>query len=108
MWETFEKHKIYPLLWNAFPFHPYKANQPDSNRKPLISELEIGNKYIQYLMDMYEIKEVYAIGKVAQSSLSKLGMEVHVIRHPANGGKKEFVEGIEMLFGTKNDDLKKL
>jgi len=28
VWETMINHDFLPLMWNAFPFHPYKQGNP--------------------------------------------------------------------------------
>ncbi len=99
IWNGLEQYDIYPLMWNAFPFHPYKPGNLESNRTPKKEELLIGEKYIRRLMDIFETKKVYAIGNIAYSTLGKLklGVSVDKIRHPSMGGKKQFLEGLEMI-----------
>ena len=101
MWNAFENYGFYPLLWNAFPFHPYKEENINSNRKPTKEELQIGKKYLDLLIRLYEIKVIYAIGNVAQETFLKMGKNVEKIRHPSMGGKKEFLEGVNKLCSQK-------
>ena len=97
MWGAFEEYNFFPILWNAFPFHPHKENEINTNRAPKSEELLVGMKYINYLVEMFSIEEVYAIGNIAHSTLSKLGKEVKKIRHPSMGGKAEFIQGIKEI-----------
>jgi uracil-DNA glycosylase len=100
VWEAFQDFKFYPLLWNAFPFHPYKTgNKEGSNRKPNAKEIDDSKKYIDCLRGMFNIKHVGAIGRVAEDILKKLysNEEIIYIRHPANAGKKAFRAGVEKL-----------
>ena len=96
MWEAFEKYQYYPLLWNAFPFHPHVSGKPQSNRTPTRAEQENGRTFILDLMDIYNIKEVYSVGNTAEESLNKLGIQNKKIHHPANGGKHDFIRGIDL------------
>ena len=39
VWGTIRDIAPLPMLWNAFPFHPFHAGDPDSNRAPTRDEL---------------------------------------------------------------------
>lgn len=95
IWNTFLQYDIKALSWNAFPFHPHKKDYEESNRTPLKKELLIGEKPLLEMIEMFEIKKVIAMGNKAEESLNKLGIDCHKVRHPAQGGKNEFVEGIK-------------
>lgn len=97
IWNTLVKHDFIPLAWNTFPFHPFKENKQESNRTPLKKELLIGEKFIVHMMDMFEIENIVAVGNKAEESLRKLGIDCIKVRHPAQGGKNEFVRGIEKI-----------
>ncbi len=92
MWSVLQEYDSVPLLWNAFPFHPYKPGNPFSNRKPNAKELHIGKAYLFTLMKLFPIKKVIAVGNVASQSLKKMGIEHHKVRHPSYGGKALFKE----------------
>ena len=94
IWETMVANGILPLAWNAFPFHPYKEGNKESNRTPLKKELVMGERPLIKLIELFSIEEVVAVGNKAKSSLDKLGIESRKVRHPAQGGKQEFVKGI--------------
>src|SRR5512140_585492 len=38
VWETIRAMRPLPILWNAFPFHPFHAGHPESNRVPSAAE----------------------------------------------------------------------
>lgn len=97
IWSGFEKHSIYPVMWNAFPFHPYKSGNTESNRAPNKVELLVGVAYIKRLIEIFEIEKVYAIGNVAYNTLTSLGLTVDKIRHPSMGGKTQFLEGLASI-----------
>ena len=87
-----------PLLWNAFPFHPFAAGNPSSNRMPGVGELRIGANFIERLLELFPIERVVAIGNQADISLTQLGIEHEKVRHPSQGGKVKFVEGMAQLW----------
>ena len=84
-----------PLMWNAYPFHPFGEKGTSSNRKPNKVELLVGKSYLEELIDIFQMKKqnAYAVGRVAQSQLGYLGA-VKYIRHPSHGGKAECINGI--------------
>ncbi|AOY77768.1 uracil-DNA glycosylase [Clostridium formicaceticum] len=94
IWETLLKNNLLVLAWNAFPFHPYKEGVERSNRTPSRQELILGEKPLLKMIEIFNIKNVVAVGRKAEESLNKLNITNYRVRHPAQGGKKEFVKGI--------------
>ena len=97
VWATIRHIEPLPLLWNAFPFHPHVDGNPFSNRMPTAAELAIGERFIEWLLRLFPIARVAAIGNAASSSLTRLGVEHVKVRHPSQGGKRKFVEGMARL-----------
>ncbi len=96
IWQTLAKSSKTALSWNAFPFHPHKKGNEDSNRPPTKKELLIGEKPLMQMIEMYQVKKVIAVGNKAEESLKKLGIAYEKVRHPAQGGKNEFVNGMKL------------
>jgi hypothetical protein len=90
------------VLWNAFPWHPYRADDgdpsagpsgPSSNRKPRLPEVAQGRRAFDALLGCFAHKlEIFAVGKVAEDALARWGgIEcAGYIRHPAQGGEQLF------------------
>ena len=97
VWATIRHIEPLPLLWNAFPYHPHVEGNPFSNRMPTAAELAIGERFIEWLLRLFPIARVAAIGNAASSSLTRLGVEHVKVRHPSQGGKRKFVEGMARL-----------
>jgi hypothetical protein len=97
VWSTIRTMRPLPMLWNAFPFHPFHAGEPDSNRVPSSAELLAGAPFIERLMRLFPIERVVAIGNQASLSLTRLEIEHTKVRHPSQGGKNLFVEGMARL-----------
>jgi uracil-DNA glycosylase len=97
VWGTIRSMEPLPMLWNAFPFHPFHRGNPESNRVPASSELAIGQPFIETLLRLFPIRRVVAIGNQASLSLTKLGIEHVKVRHPSQGGKNLFVAGMADL-----------
>jgi len=100
MWNALQRIKHLPLLWNAFPFHPFKNTFFQSNRTPTNDELKIGEGYSRGLIQLFDIKAVVAIGSRAESTLINIGINFKKVRHPANVGKIEFTNGIDDIMGN--------
>jgi uracil-DNA glycosylase len=94
VWGTIRNIEPLPLLWNAFPFHPFIAGNPYSNRTPTPAELKIGARFLARLIRLFDIERVAAIGNQASFTLTRLGVPHEKVRHPSQGGKSLFVAGM--------------
>jgi uracil-DNA glycosylase len=97
VWETISEISPLPLLWNAFPFHPFGSDSADSNRAPSANELLIGQTFIERLLRLFAFERIVAIGNHASLSLQRMDIEHTKVRHPSQGGKNLFVEGMARL-----------
>lgn len=97
VWGTIREVVPLPILWNAFPFHPFHRGDPESNRVPDAGELAIGQPFITALLRLFPIRTVIAVGNQAAASLTKLAIPHEKVRHPSQGGKNLFVEGMARL-----------
>lgn len=97
VWGTIRDIEPLPLLWNAFPFHPFQPGNPLSNRAPSANELLIGERFIARLLRLFAFERLVAIGNHASFSLQRMGIEHTKVRHPSQGGKNLFVEGMARL-----------
>jgi hypothetical protein len=94
MWQLISQMQMYPLLWNAFPFHPHYPDQEDTNRSPTRDEIISGKIFLQEFFKIFDIKKVAAIGRAAEGCLEKLDVKYKYIRHPSFGGKSKFTQGV--------------
>jgi len=97
VWGELKNYRPIPLIWNAFPFHPHKVGNAFSNRTPNSGELKIGERFIKMLLGIFEIEKVVALGNKADKTLSNMGIINSKVRHPAQGGKAQFVAGLSLL-----------
>lgn len=98
VWNTLSELKTLPVLWNIFPFHPFKSGAPQSNRTPTAIELVQGKAIMLKLVSILHIQHIIAIGKKANSQLSDLEIKCSCVRHPANGGATPFRLELKALF----------
>ena len=99
MWEVLSQVPETPLLWNAYPFHPHSPGDPDSNRKPTVSEMESGMVFLEELIRIFEIQRVIAVGNAADRVLARMGLEHAKVRHPSYGGRTAFSLALKGLLG---------
>lgn len=97
VWSAIRGMDPLPLLWNAFPFHPYETANPFSNRIPAAEELRIGAPFLDRLRRLFPIERVVAVGRLAEKSLTELGIGHLAVRHPSQGGKQRFLAGLAQL-----------
>lgn len=94
VWGTLAELGVVALAWGAFPFHPHKPGQLLTNRPPRVPEVATGVAFVRELIDIFQPEKVIAVGNVAHRQLTALGVEAIKIRHPAQGGKNDFVAGL--------------
>jgi uracil-DNA glycosylase len=102
VWKVLEAYQTAALCWNAFCFHPHKQENPDSNRKPTVKEIEMAAPFLRALLALFpSVSTVVAVGNSAEQALSRLGVVHTKVRHPAHGGIPKFVAGMENLLGCR-------
>jgi len=84
------------VLWNAFPWHPFR-DKPLTNRRPRTSELQQAAEVLLHFLSLFPQAKVLAIGRVSQNTLVGLGIHTAYIRHPSHGGQRDFVAGVQAL-----------
>ena len=99
VWGTLAQLGQAPLIWNSFPFHPHQPGEPRSNRKPRKTETDLGCEYLHRIITMFQPQTLIAIGNVAHETLTRMGFICAKVRHPAQGGKHDFVVGLTRLMG---------
>ncbi|HEY6452112.1 MAG TPA: uracil-DNA glycosylase [Steroidobacteraceae bacterium] len=82
------------VLWNAFPWHPYLAGKPHSNRTPNRQECVQGLPVLRALLEAFPYARVFAVGRHAERALRELGCEACTLRHPSMGGATRFYQGL--------------
>ncbi len=99
VWDEIGGYSSLPLIWNIFPFHPFRKGNEMSNRAPRKGEIEQGKTFIAELIDIFDIKRIGAVGRKAEVGLMemKLEQQISYIRHPSYGGKEDFIRGVREL-----------
>lgn len=99
-------HGPLPLTWAIFPHHPFVAPDRLTNRTPRPSEVRDGAPVALELLSALgaarggrDAVRVVAVGRKAQGALALAGIEAIAVRHPAQGGAKQFTEQVLALNG---------
>ena len=103
VWGELARLEFVPLIWASFPFHPHKPELPHSNRTPKRFEIDLGRPIFLELIEAFQIERVFAVGNIAHASLAAAGIDAPKIRHPAQGGKNDFVAGMEWVVSHPNE-----
>jgi hypothetical protein len=89
-----------PVAWAIFPHHPFVAPDRLTNRTPRPAEVRSGAPVALALLEALggvERVRVVAVGRKAQGALALAGIEAIAVRHPAQGGAKQFTEQLRAL-----------
>lgn len=99
VWNSISGVAVPPVFWNAFPFHRHKKGDLNTNRVPNPCELRLGQLFLYLVHDLFKPVSVVGIGRKGEEALNILfpHKPAVYIRHPSNGGKKMFLEGIRKL-----------
>ena len=96
VWGTMHDLGIDPrsvILWNAFPWHPYKPDKGYlSNRTPTDEEVMLGRPVLLALTAFAPQARILAVGQKSAGLLAAMGVAAPALRHPANGGAGQFRE----------------
>lgn len=98
VWEAIELVREPVFLWNIFPLHPHQVSVPLSNRRHTQFERDTCSGLLDKLLTTLNPKFIVAIGRDAQDTLNRRGISNLPIRHPAYGGKTEFIAGIRKAY----------
>jgi hypothetical protein len=95
LWGALAEHADQPpLIWNAVPLHPHKPGERQSNRTPTVAEQRMGGQFVGRVLEIFDVELILGVGRKAQRTLSELGIAHVPLRHPSQGGKAAFVEGL--------------
>lgn len=92
VWRTLHELAVQDrtVLWNAFAWHPYKPQQPHSNRTPTPAERERGLQLLDVYLAQFPQARVFAVGRHAEQALAGIGRGAVALRHPSMGGALKF------------------
>lgn len=101
IWGVLSRIEAHVFLWNVFPLHPHKSNDPFTNRAHNSLERRAGEEILRQLISLLKPRRLIAIGNDAAYVSCRL-TETHDIarvRHPSYGGQTLFIRQIRELYG---------
>lgn len=99
LWSILPELGIVPLVWGAYPLHPHQPGKALTNRTPRATEVPVGEPFVRDLLNILAPTKIIAVGNVGYGLLTTMGISCVKIRHPANGGKNDFVAGLRAAVG---------
>jgi uracil-DNA glycosylase len=90
-------HRLFAVGWNAYPLHPHRPGDDQSNRPPRAGELALGLPLLARVRALFPGIPAVAMGNVAHRALSALAIPHVKLRHPAQGGATIFAQGLRAL-----------
>lgn len=102
VWNALNRHGLASfdvILWNIFPFHPYKEGKLLTNRTPSAAELDVGIEYARMLLELCPEMKIVAIGQKAAGTLNRYGVGCMAVPHPSMGGANRFRAAVAALLG---------
>lgn len=97
VWQALKRSSTMPVLWNSVQLHPHIPGKALTNRTPTREEVELGRPSLEALIELVQPRMIVAVGRTAQKALERMGYQAEYVRHPAHGGHREFVKGLERL-----------
>lgn len=104
VWNALNSHELAAndvILWNIFPFHPYKEGKLLTNRTPSTPELDVGIEYAKMLLTLVPGMQIVAIGQKAATTLGRYGVDCMAVPHPSMGGANRFRIAVAGLFDRR-------
>ncbi|MCA5923948.1 uracil-DNA glycosylase [Curtobacterium oceanosedimentum] len=89
-----------PVAWAIFQHHPFVAPDRLTNRTPRPAEVRAGAPVALALVEALggaDRVRVVAVGRKAQGALALAGIDATAVRHPAQGGARQFTEQLHAL-----------
>jgi hypothetical protein len=97
VWEALSGIDRAVFLWNVVPIHPHRPLEPLSNRRHTPSEREACLPHLRALIELLRPERLVAVGNEASTALKRRGYPHVPVRHPAFGGKREFMMQVASL-----------
>jgi hypothetical protein len=98
VWKIIREINAQVFLWNVFPFHPYEAGKPMTNRRHTASEFSQCKDLLFELIEWLQPKRIIALGADAYRAVTRSGLNASLVRHPSYGGHVEFAATIRKLY----------
>lgn len=96
-WRVLQPYFPHFFIWSSVPLHPHKPREPLTIRTPTTGEVKRWAPVAGKLLEVLQPAHVAAVGRKAERALKTLGQTATYVRHPSQGGARQFEEGITAL-----------
>lgn len=97
VWEALSRIARPVFLWNVVPVHPHRPSEPLSNRRHNAAEREACVTHLHTLIKLLRPERIVTVGNDAATALRQCGYPHVPVRHPAYGGKRQFLKQVADL-----------
>lgn len=97
VWEALDGIGRQVFLWNVVPVHPHRPHEELSNRRHTARERELCSAQLEALVGIVRPQRLVAVGAHASLALTRWGYDHALVRHPAFGGKQDFLAQVRRL-----------
>ena len=104
MWGELAAQELAPfqtILWNIYPFHPYKPSGILTNRTPTPKELDEGIDFARMILALVPGMRVIAIGRKSADTLQKYGVAATRFLILPWVGPRAFRNAVDALFESE-------
>jgi uracil-DNA glycosylase len=86
------------FLWNVFPFHPFEAGQPLSNRRHTAQEFKFCRHILIAMFEWLQPETIVVLGADAEAAVLSTGRRCERVRHPSYGGQNDFARAVASIY----------
>ena len=104
LWNALLPHHPEVFLWAAFPLHPHRRGEIQTNRTPTLNEIEDFLPLLDDLLDVLEPRQILAVGRSAEWALRQLEADFTPLKNPSTGGLRAFQRGVGEAFPEEDED----
>ena len=97
VWEALAGIERPVFLWNVVPVHAHRPAEPLSNRRHTSSERDFCLPLLHALIKLLRPSRLVTLGGDASRALERSGCPHVAVRHPAFGGKRDFIQQVARI-----------
>lgn len=97
VWEALSQISRRVFLWNVVPLHSHATGKPLSNRRHTASERGVCLPHLAGLIEIVKPRRLVSVGREASAALARQGYAHIAVRHPAFGGKRDFLTQVSEI-----------
>jgi len=101
-WRVLRPYASHLFVWNALPLHPHDAGDPLTIRTPRRTEVRAWQPLLTGLLEALDPDRIVGLGRKGERALDEVGADPTYVRHPSQGGAKQFEAGMESILDDMN------